>query len=253
MDISKICSIGYFDKVIVDGYTMTMFSTKGLEITRNETFENLMKSMNKYSACDIVKVRVTIYGESDFNMSDDKLLSMREHRELSLKLSRILVNNNDRYALAYVDILVIKSNSHLSYETEQQKMWTREILNHMDISEDEYTLLDKAIEIKKNNSIGVLDKVYVNKSFRKCKISSWIHENIFDIIKSFGMCDVSAVLLIPGDFSNESESEFGYSKREYRNMLVQHYKSVGYKFISKDMMCKYKNKKRIQIASTKKQ
>lgn len=36
-------------------------------------------------------------------------------------------------------------------------------------------------------------------------------------------------------------------------MLVQHYKSVGYKFISKDIMCKYKNKNRIQIASTKKQ
>ena len=248
MKVSKICSLGYFDRVLVDGYNMSMFNTRGIEIKNEDTLVDSINNNNQYYTQGVGKIRVTIYGESTFDIDDDNLLGMRWHREQELKLSRTKVDDNDRYAIAYVDILIVKSD--LSFpEQVTRRGKTVEDINKLAKTEDEVMLLSKAIDMQKSIweesngvadcSIAIIDRVYVNKHFRKCGISSWIHKNILDIIRTYGMISVSAVLLIPGDFSNEAEQIFGLSKKDYRDMLVKHYKNTGYKFIDKFIMCKY--------------
>lgn len=253
MNTSKICSLGYFDRVLVDGYAMSMFNTRGIEIKNDETLVDSINTNIQSYAQGVGKIRVTVYGESVFNLEDDKLLGMRWHREQELRLSRTKVDNNDRYAIAYVDLLILKSDFSFP-EMVRNRGKSLDDLARLAKSEDEYMLLSKALEIQRNIwaqnnntcdcNIAIVDRLYVNKNFRQCGISKWVHNNILDIIKTYGMVDASAVLLIPGDFSNEAEQVFGMSKRDYRDMLIKHYKDVGYKFIDKIIMCKYSYKKK---------
>lgn len=248
MNISRICLIGYFDRVLVDGFAMPMYNTKGIAVESNETLVDAINTNTQSYAQGIGKVRITIYGEADFNAQDDRLLGMRWHREQELKLARTKVGNKDRYAIAYADLLILKSNYSFPEEVKNRGK-TSDDISKLAKSEDEYMLLTKALELQKstlmkNNSdendanIAIVDRVYVNKEFRQCGISSWIHANIGDIIKTFGMIDVASVILIPGDFSNEAQSQFGVSKDKYREFLIKHYKESGYKFIDKYIMCK---------------
>lgn len=248
MKVSKICSLGYFDRVIIDGYSMPMFSTKGIEVKNEEELVDSINSSLQSFTHGVGKLRVTIYGESTFNLEDDNLLGMRWHREQELKLSRTKVDNNDRYAIAYVDLLIFKSEFSFP-ERVTSRGKSVDDLNKLAKSEDELMLLSKAMDMQRNIwyesggtadcTIAIVDRVYVNKNFRKCGISKWVHMNIFDIIRTYSMLSASAVLLIPGDFSNEAEQVFNLSKKEYRDMLVKHYKDTGYKFIDKFIMCKY--------------
>lgn len=255
MNTSKICSLGYFDRVIVDGYTMPMYNTKGIEIGNDASLVDALNTNSQSHAQGIGKIRLSIYGEADFNLSDDNLLGMRFHRENELLLSRTYINNKDRYLIAYADLLILKSDYTFPDEVKNRGKSLNDI-KKLAKSEDEYLLLSTALErqyIALNNGVNVLfcniaivDRVYVNKHFRQCGISRWIHTNIADIIKTYGMINAHEIILIPGDFSNEAEAEFGMSKQEYTNILIKHYKSVGYKFLDKTIMCKsaYKIKKK---------
>jgi hypothetical protein len=241
MNVDRLCTFGYFDRIVVDGYTIPMFNAKGITIKNDE---NLIEAVNNnYNSYDqgIGKLRLTIYGEAEFNISDDNLLNMRFHREQKLGLMRIKVDNNDRYAIAYADILILKNNANDLDKKEQ----INEMLKRAK-TEDEAYLLSKAIEIqnrdlKKYNAnecnIAIVEKVYVNKAFRGCKISSWIHDNIGDIVKTFGMVDISASLLIPGDFAGESKL-FRMDPLEYKVFLAKHYKHHGYVILDKPIMYK---------------
>jgi hypothetical protein len=255
MNVDRICLVGYFDRVLIDGYAMPMYNTKGIAIESNETLVDAINTNTQSYAQGIGKVRITIYGEADFNPEDDQLLGMRWHREQELKLTRTKIGNADRYAIAYVDLLILKSNYSFPEEVKNRGKTSNDI-SKLAKSEDEYMLLTKALEIQKstlmkkdNNendaNIAIVDRLYVNKEFRQCGISSWIHSNIGDIIKTFGMIDIASVILIPGDFSNEAQSQFGVSKDKYRDFLIKHYKEQGYKFVDKHIMCK-------TIAKTKK-
>lgn len=253
MNVSKICSLGYFDRVLVDGYAMSMFNTRGIEVKNDETLVDSINTNIQSYAQGVGKIRITVFGESTFNLEDDKLLGMRWHREQELRLSRTKVDNNDRYAIAYADLLILKSDFSFPDRVKNRGKSPDDIAK-LAKSEDEYMLLSKALDMQRNMwaentgasdcNIAIVDRVYVNKHFRQCGISKWIHLNIIDIIKTYGMVDVSAVLLIPGDFSNEAEQLFGVSKREYRDILIKHYKNTGYKFIDKYIMCKYSYKRK---------
>ena len=54
------------------------------------------------------------------------------------------------------------------------------------------------------------------------------------------MINISASLLIPGDFSGESRL-FRMSTEQYKDFLIKHYKKHGYVFLDKIVM--YKNLK----------
>ena len=247
MNTTRLCSFGYFDRIIIDGYTIPVYNAKGITIKGNESLTEAIKSNANSYEKGIGKLRITIYGEADFNMADENLLNMRFHREQKLRLQRVKVGNKDRYAIAYADILILKSE-FAEIHNKSKKQILNEILVQTK-SEDEYLLVSKAIEIqtsdvKKINiddcNIAIIDRVYTNISFRGCGISGWIHDNIKEIVHTFSMINVSAALLIPGDFSSEA-SLFEMSDKEYKNYLTQHYKKHGYSFIDRTVM--YKNLK----------
>jgi len=246
MNINRLCTFGYFDRIIVDGYTMPVYNAKGIVIKENQDLIEAISNNSNFYEQGIGKLRLTIYGEAEFNMSDDNLLNMRFHREQKLGLSRIKIGNNDRYAIAYADILILKSDNTVQNITKDEQL--NEILKQTK-NEDESYLLSKAFEIQRKDckkydvedcNIAIVDKVYVNKAFRGCNISGWIHDNIKEIVKIFSMINISASLLIPGDFSGEARL-FRMNNEQYINFLIQHYKNHGYNFLDKTVM--YKNLK----------
>lgn len=247
MNVKRICSLGYFDRVTIDGFISPMSKTNGITLVNDGTLSDSINNNDNSYRNNIGKIRVTIYGESKFNINDDKLLNMRWHREKELGLARNMVGKTDRYAIAYADFVILKSDSTLPINVIQNDK-SNDDIGKLAKSEDEYMLLtsalqmqneivSKGIPINKSN-IAIVDRVYVHQFFRHCGISSWIHDNIGDILKTYGMIDISGVILIPGDFNNEAEKVFRVSQKEYKKMLINHYKNHGYKFLDKYVMYK---------------
>lgn len=255
MQVRKICSLGYFDRLIVDGYMMSMYNNKGIEIRDNETLVDALEFNKQSYNQGIGKLRINIAGETFNEEIPSEIIRMQEHREKDLGLVRTKLGTIDRYNIGYVDILILKSDYSFPEEVTNKGKTLDDIIKSAK-GEDELKLLTSALEIQhniiKSNSkmtdcnIAIVDKVYINNEFRRCGLSTWIHTNIADIAKIYGMINIEAVLLIPGDFSDEANTRFNMSKQEYEDMLIKHYKNVGYKFINKDIMCKTleKNKKK---------
>lgn len=248
MKVNRICSLGYFDKVIVDGYMMPMYNNKGIEIKNDEklveSIENNEQSYNQ----GIGKLKLNIYGEVTPNKSSIDEEKRMANTRTNIGLSSIKIGDKLRYSIGYADILILKSDYSFP-ENITNKGKTIDDIHKLAKGEDELYIMTQALNIQNNIiaedngiddcNIAIIDRVYVNKEFRRCGISTWIHSNINDIAKIYGMIDIAAVLLIPGDFSNEADEAFNMSSKEYKEMLIKHYKTLGYKFIDKYVMCKY--------------
>ena len=186
MNVSKICSLGYFDRFIIDGYTMPMFKSRGIAINDLENIKDSMSNREDSSQC-LGRIRINFIGEANFDMKDDQLLGMRFHRENVIGLSRTKLGNVDRYNIGYADITIFKRE----YTIDKNYNDIKDELQKAARSEDEALLFSKALEIQYNNrqykdcNIAIIDKVYIHKHFRGCGISKWFHNNILDIIKIY--------------------------------------------------------------------
>ena len=247
MQVRKICGLGYFDRLIIDGYMMPMYNNKGIEIGDGESLVDALETNEQSYNQGIGKLRINIVGEALNTESYEEILRMRKHREDDLNLVRSKLGATDRYTIGNMDILILKGDYTFPEEV-TNKGKTIEDINKLAKGEDELAILTKALEIQNNIvksntgltdcNIAIVDRVYINGEFRRCGISTWLHSNLFDLAKTYGMLDVAAVLLIPGDFSDEATSKFQMTKQKYESMLVKHYKEVGYKFIDKNIMYK---------------
>ena len=248
MDVNEICRRGYFDRVVIDGYMMPMYNNKGIVIgNMNESLiDCLENNKTAYNQC-MGKLRINVAGEALNKEAYADILRMQEHREKDLKLTGVKIGTTDRYNIGYADILILK-NDNLFPDGVTNKGNTEDDMIKLAKGEDELRLMLKALDIQHKNlsseeyekyNIAILDKLYINKQFRQCKISTWIHKNMYDLIKVYGMVDVGAILLMPGDFSSEAKKSFGMTNQEYVEMLIKHYKSMGYKFIADNIM--YRN------------
>ena len=245
MQVRKICGLGYFDRLIIDGYMMPMYNNRGIEIRDNESIVDALESNKQSYNQGIGKLRINIVGEAINTESSDDIERMRNHRENELKLVRSKIGSSDRYNIGYADILILKSDYSFPKEV-TNKGKTLDDINKLAKGEDELALFTKALEIQKDvinkseySDIAIVNRVYINKEFRQCGISTWLHNNLQEIIKVYGMINIAAILLIPGDFSEEAETEFSMTKQKYESMLIKHYKSCGYRFINKVIMCKH--------------
>lgn len=245
MDVRKICMLGYFDRVMIDGYSMPMYNGRGIELRTDCSIVDALNDKIDSNNQGIGKIKINIVGESLSNDTIDEIQRMQEHRENEMGLERVKLGNIDRYIIAYVDILILKSDMAFPSKLFNKGNNLEDIEKTVK-DEDKLNLLRRAIEVQskltKNNkdaNIALIDKVFVHKEFRRCGISKWIHNNIKDIIKLYGLIDVGAALLIPGDFTNSAKAEFSLSKEQYEKMLIQHYRSVGYSMINNGIM--YKN------------
>lgn len=246
MEVRKICSLGYFDRLILDGYTMPMYNSRGIELHDNESLRDALENSKQHYSQRIGKLRINVIGEAFNKETYEEILNMRNYRDTKLKLKRDKLGTIDRYTIGYVDLLILKSDYSYIDQSNKEKI-EDDIIKFAKI-DDQSRLIIKAIETMQNianNSnkkeecnVAIVDRVYVDKEFRKHGLSKWIHTNIGDIIKIYAMVDIRAVLLIPGDFSNEAESEFNLSKQEYVNLLIKHYKKTGYRNAGDGVLCK---------------
>lgn len=232
MRITEICEKGKFQAVYIEGFILPTYDNVGIEIKDGES---LLESLEGSKTCrqGISKLRLNIVGESTNNNQDN-------YRE-KLGLADRTIGDTKRYCIGYVDIIIVKDKSITISNVEQDAY-------NLAKSDDELELLTQAIKIKneitKENeftldySVAIIDKIYINKYFRRMGIASWIHNNIKEVITTYGMVNISAVLLIPGDFTRKANKECNMSDKEYNNMLISHYMTLGYTFISRSVMCK---------------
>lgn len=239
MNIHRICSMGYFDRVIIDGFMIPLYNAKGIAITESSgDFTSALYSNANNISQGIAKISINLLGEADNSEPPSEIHRMRSLREDELELERIPYGNKDRYCIAEMNILVLKDDNYLAERIINVNK------NGDDISksfkgETILQLLTKAYDIQKKYkekdktgetfNIGVVEEVYVDKSFRRCRISTWLHQNLADIVKVYGMLDLTSAILIPGDFAHECKM-YGMTTQEYKDMLVKHYKSLGYVF-----------------------
>lgn len=247
MQTGKICSLGYFDRVIVDGFMIPMYNNRGIQINNEESLAESIENNKQSYNQGIGKLKLNIYGEVEKGTSsEDEETRMAETRQ-KLGLNPTKLGLTTRYSIGFADLLILKSDYSFP-ENVTHKGKTVDDINKLAKGEDELNLMLQALKtqndiIVEDNgiydcNIAIVDRVYVNKEFRRCGISKWIHSNIGDITKVYGMIDIAAVLLMPGDFSNEAEKEFGISKDRYEDMLEKHYKDMGYKVIGNNILCK---------------
>lgn len=240
MDINRIKHDGYFDNVLVDGFMMPLYNVRGIVIPddKGNVISGLDATKTKVSQ-GVSKVCIKILGESDNTELPSEVSRMREHR-YQLGLKRIGYGCRDRYYIAEVNLLILRDGSHLADGIINEG---KSLVDFKKSFKNETTLqlLETAYKLQKaktlfkgepTKNVGVVDTVLVHKAFRRCGISTWIHENIGDLIKIFGLVDVQAVVLIPGDFTNAA-AELEMSEKQYKDMLVQHYKKVGYNIIDR--------------------
>lgn len=247
MLIREMCRIGYFDRIFIDGFMMPLYNNDGIEILEDSTLLDCVKENSSDLDQGIARLKINIVGESfltsDYTQSE--INRMRKHRERDMKLIRYNYGKSDRYCIGYVDIYIVKGDS-LIPDSACLNNKSLDSISKLSKNEAELNTLNKAIEvqrklIKENEdideiNIGIVDKVYVDENFRRCKISSWIHTNMQDIIKMLGLVDVAGVILMPGDFSREAKNKFGMTNDEYVAMLHKHYKKMGYKDVTDGFM-----------------
>lgn len=250
MNIGEICRRGYFDKVIIDGYMIPMYNNTGLQLNMGESLTDALNNNNQIHTQGVGKLRINILGEvNNYNSKDEhlELMNMRYHREQQLKLQKRVVGTIEQYIIAYVDILILKSDNTLPIAV-IQKGKSEDDLIKLAKSEDELNILIEAIKIQhkfqdslRNSdcNIAIIDKIYVYQAFRRCRIASWIHKNIYEIVKTYALLDIIAVLLIPGDFSKCAEREFNLNKKDYKELLINHYLDLGYNWLKEDIMYKH--------------
>lgn len=241
MRVTEICRRGYFDSVFIEGFTMPTYDNVGIEIKDGESIIDSLNNVRTYGQ-GVCKLRINIVGES----TKDEDINIDKYRN-SLGLIERDLGKTKRFNIGYVDILIVKDDCVFDVNVTNRGNTEKDVVR-VAKCDDELELMIKAIDIKKeiskenryitDCSVAIIDKIFINNNFRRCGIATWVHNNIRDLVKIYGMMHITAVLLIPGDFTGKANSECNMSTEEYKKMLDIHYKALGYKYISRVVMCK---------------
>lgn len=242
MDIEKIMRAGYFDNIRIDGVLTPVYNSYGTILRPNSTFkESLDKSDEAYKH-GVAHLRINIIGESSTNINFGELVNMRQDRRRSRIPKLKGLPGIDRYIIGYSTIMILKGDYAIPYKINSTGKTEKDI-EKLVKTNDLLELMLAALKLNKYvsdeydcpgdwNNIAIVDKVYVYPVFRRCGISTWIHLNMADIINMYSLVFPNGILLSYGDFANERK-RYGMSTREYNNMLIKHYKSLGYDKVGK--------------------
>ena len=250
MDIAEICRRGYFDRVVIDGFVLPLYNDDGVEIKNEQTLmDGVEFNRSKYNH-RISRLRLNIAGEDTREEKPSEVRRMRNHRVNGLKMPCCDRVNCDRYYIGYVDIFIFKSDDLLP-ESIRNLGKTYEEMERISNNEYELKMMQSAIKlqskiVKENrksekSSVAIIDKLYIHPIFRRCGISTWVHENIKDLILLYGLIDIGATIMMPADFNKESEKMFSMSRKDYEEMLIKHYRKLGYTRFHQDVLYKQFN------------
>ena len=226
MDILNICRLGYFDNIKLNSIIHTSIGN-GIAI-KDEIFKN---NINKDT---LAKLRINIIGES-FRDSEE----IEEYR-LNNGIKTIGTGKNKGYLIGYLDAYIVKGRYNqvlyngildtvdaTDYTTKNNEIETIDAALNLQKYIESKTKLDRSEPV-----IAIINRLYVLNLFRENGISSWVHNNIFEILHQFSTMFISGVVLECGDFNKEARETFGMTEEEYIEFLMEHYMKCGYKRIS---------------------
>lgn len=244
MDVEKVLRAGYFDRIKIDGILKPVYEGTGTSIVPFSSFKESLNKSEEAFKHGVAHLKIQLIGECDTNINFVDLTNMREDREkCGIQKVASTTEDVDRYLVGYADILILKGEYAIPYKIEANGKTTKDI-EKLAKTPDTLDIMLAALKLGKYITkkyeyppdwvnIGIVDKVYAYPIFRRCEISTWIHENIADIINMYSLVWASGILLTYGDFSDEAESVFKQSESTYNKMLLNHYKQLGYHSISK--------------------
>lgn len=243
MEVDKILRNGYFDRLRIDGNLKPVCDYTGTVIKNGASFKELLNQSEDGYKHGIAELKLKIIGEATRDESQSRLSDLRESRKQASIIQLDSLPNWERYLVAYACIFIIKSDYAIPYELKNRELSDNSI-GKFAKTEDKVELITEALKVRgqiineynypaEYVNIAVVDKVYVAPAFRRCRVSSWIHTNLSDMINLYSLVFPNAVLLAYGDFSDEADTMFNMSKKAYSNMLYKHYTSLGYKRVPK--------------------
>lgn len=243
MNVEKVLRAGYFDRLKIDGVLKPVYNSTGTTILHECTFKDSLNKSEEAFKHGVAHLKLSLIGECDRNIGFYELERMRKDRK-SWNIPKLAGDEQtDRYLVAYADMLILKSDYAIPYKVVANGKTEKDI-EKLAKTNDALEVFLAALElgnsiIKKYKypndwvNIAIVDKVYVLPIFRRCGISTWIHENIADIINMYSLVFPNGVILSYGDFSDESDKLFGMTRDAYKIMLRKHYESLGYEMINK--------------------
>lgn len=235
LKLHLIQSVGGFDRVFIDGSLLSM-PPCGITLRTSRSFEEALEESH-LREIGLAKLRVNIVGEIDTKNPD---IEPRDLEELRRKLSEqslkvVKAGRFERYSIANVGITIVKGDD-LFLNEDLLRLKSEVNLERIAQKGDEADLLIAATRLAKyiegiqklgSVSVAIIDKIYVYRAYRGYGIASWIHSNIWDIIKTFSLTVVRGILLSYSDYKFEA-GYYNVSTDEYVRNLHNHYLKNGY-------------------------
>lgn len=227
MDIVNIKRLGYFDDIKMQS-TYLPSRSKGL-IIRDEIFSKNVQE-DKVS-----KLIINLIGVANDPPNQEELNQYRLKN--GFKLIRQDKDTRE-YLIGYIDITILKGKyNQIMYEELgdsreiQPKLYTNQLNEEATIlvAKRLQNILNDRYRLDDELQTAIINKVYVVDALRKNGISTWIHENIFELLHQFSTTFISGIVLECGDFSSESKTKFSMTEDEYKLMLFEHYVRSGYR------------------------
>lgn len=237
LDIKNILRLGYFDRLKIDNELYPVYKSSGIEIQADSTFldsADISLEAHKYGFSHL---KLSIIGECDTNISFLELERMRDDRSNNNLIQLKSTRSVDRYLVGYADLIILKSSYSLPSELLSTGK-TEYDIEKLAQTSDMLELMLSALELQKwisskhpdsKGSIVIVNKLYVYPIFRRNGISTWMHQNLSDMVNLYSLMYPSGIILTYGDFANEAKLVFGMTNQAYTKMLIRHYKCLGYK------------------------
>lgn len=243
MDIHRVCVNGYFDRVIVDGWVSPLYNARGIQLnSSSESFEESVYMASKRVSQGVSLLSIKVIGESDDTECQSEIERMNSYRE-SKGIERVKYGSKSRYTIATAQVFIVRNqlrkidkvlgenkvsdDAHKSFKKEQSVNLIAKAIDIQDTLRIKYKKHEEKIP-----NIAVIDEVFVEEEFRRCGISTYIHENIKSLVEILGLTDIKMVLLTPGDFT-DTASKYGMTNDEYLAMLTKSYEKLGYRKLNR--------------------
>lgn len=234
MELAKVLRIGNFDRVVIKGNLEPIYKMPELQLYPGVS---LGESIDMYGAgryCHIASLKINVIGE--VTDSDDGELNKNRIQD-GIKLLEEHKNTRE-YSIANIHLLLLKNNYSMPFGCSNSSSIV-DMLSSISTIDNERNIILAAYDLseyiakmskQERGDIGIVivDKVYVHKQFRRCKISSWVHSNMANLVNTFALTFPSAAILACGDFSNEANKAFGLTDEQYLELLRNHYSKEGY-------------------------
>lgn len=238
LKVDKLKAIGYLDKVLITGLHRPLHPSIGIELTGKDIgtcLESEYSGMSQHFS----RVTVQILGESTTALGGSPLnygqarLGLRKYYDRDALISKKSPNTKviqEVFVICTADLIVFDGNV---IALEEEPNWIDSVAKESDDTNSILAAveLSRYIQVRNNTFAAgtvMVDKVYTDKVFRHCGVSTWLHDNLKHIVEYLCNLQVDGAILVAGDYTHESEVMFNMTPLDYIEMLTSHYSDCGY-------------------------